>query len=178
MADTLCNSLLGYWAGLHGGPKAQTPNVEDAVFRALSPNVFMLSREGDGRVLFSAAGSFVRKKFSQPVEGSDFFSFWSEEDQRLLRPMIATMNARKVPISVVAEFAAGGATTVCLEFALMPITGTELSWVLGIMVCVSNHINFAIFPNSLRVVKATPLDIDSDKGATVFPLRRRHAANG
>ena len=61
------------------------------------------------------------------MEGSDFFSFWSEEDQRLLRPMIATMNSRKVAISVVAEFDAGGAATVFLEFALMPITGAELS---------------------------------------------------
>ena len=178
MADSLCNLLVGYWAGLHGGSKSQTPNVEDAIFRAVSPNVFMLNLERDGRGLFSAAGSFVRKQFAQPVEGSDFFSFWLEEDQRILRSMIAAMNARKVPLSVVAEFEAGDATKASLEFALMPITGAELSLILGIMVCVSNHINLAVFPKSLRVVKATPLDLDGDKGATVLPLRKRQTAYG
>jgi hypothetical protein len=92
--------------------------------------------------------------------------------------MIAAMDARKVPISVVAEFEAGDATKASLEFALMPITGADLSWILGIMVCASNHINLSVCPNSLRLVKATPLDLEGDKGATVVPLRRRHTANG
>jgi len=90
------------------------------------------------------------------VKGSDFFSLWSEEDQRILHSMIAAMNARKVPISVVAEFEAGGTTKASLEFALMPIVGSDLFWIHDIMVCVSNHINLAVFPKSLRVVKAPP----------------------
>ena len=91
--------------------------------------------------------------------------------------MIAAMNARKVPISVVAEFEAGGTTKASLEFALMPIVGSDLFWIHDIMVCVSNHINLAVFPKSLRVVKAPPLDLDSDERATV-PPRRRHTENG
>ena len=178
MADSLCNLLVGYWAGLHGGPKTQTPNVEEAIFRAVSPNVFMLFNQRDGSAVFSAAGSFVRKQFAQPVEERDFFSFWSEEDGRLLRSMVASMNTRNVPVSIIAEFEAGGATQACLELALMPITGADLSWVLGIMVCVSNDINLQIFPGSLRVIKAMPLDADSHQGATVHTLRRKHVANG
>ena len=48
MAESLCDLLLGYWAGLHGGPKAQTPNVEDAFFALYLPILLCCPVKGMG----------------------------------------------------------------------------------------------------------------------------------
>jgi hypothetical protein len=176
MADSLCNLLLGYWVGLHGGPKGKAPHVEDALFRTISPNIFILTCESGGRATFSATGSGVRSLFAEPAEDVDFFDLWTQADRQLLRSMIAAMIARRVPLSVVAEIESGGATNACLEFALMPVTVTDFSYVLGIVVCVSKNVGTTVFSESLHVVKATPLDGQSDRGATVNTLRKKHVA--
>lgn len=113
--------MVGYWAGLHGGPSAQASGTDDAVLRAISPNVFVLRPSDDCGGQFLAAGSAVRKFFPEHLLKSDILDYWQVMDQRLIKSLIRQLHQDALPLLLTAEARAQGAPPVPVELALMPV---------------------------------------------------------
>jgi hypothetical protein len=121
MQHLLSSLMVGYWAGLHGGPGAQASGTDDAVLRAISPNVFVLRPSDDCGGQFLAAGSAVRKFFPEHLLKSDILDYWQVMDQRLIKSLIRQLHHDALPLLLTAEVRAEGASPVSVELAMMPV---------------------------------------------------------
>jgi len=121
MQHSLSNLIIGYWAGLHGGPGTGQTKLDDAVVRCIAPNVFILRPASNGGGTFCAAGSAVQKLFPEHLLRSDILDYWHVIDQQLIRSLLDQLHAEASPLLISAETRSQGGTAVPVELALMPV---------------------------------------------------------
>lgn len=121
LQHSLSNLIIGYWAGLHGGPGTGQTKLDDAVVRCIAPNVFILRPAPNGGGTFCAAGSAVQKLFPEHLLRSDILDYWHVIDQQLIRSLLDQLHAEASPLLISAETRPQGGTAVPVELALMPV---------------------------------------------------------
>ena len=110
--------LAGYWAGVYS--LTDRVDLEDAVFSAITPNLFVSYCDARSEPRFVAAGSQVRKALG-PVVGRSFSSLFGASDQPLIRKLYSLSWENNEPLysKARAEFLDGGDCEI--EISLFPI---------------------------------------------------------
>jgi hypothetical protein len=118
MFHTGTQTMIDAWEALAetaGGVPARA-DLDPAVFPALTPQLLMLERRGEGLVRF--AGGWAEAFLGRPLKGADWLSLWRSES----RPL-AALAARQAwregrPVVLAAE---AGAAFEPLEITLAPL---------------------------------------------------------
>jgi hypothetical protein len=121
MQHSLSNLIVGYWAGLHGGPGTGQTKLYDAVVRCIALNVFILRPASNGGGTFCAAGSAVQKLFPEHLMRSDILDYWNATDQKLIRNLLGQLHAEAALLLLSAETRPEGRGPVPVELVLMPV---------------------------------------------------------
>lgn len=176
MQHVLSNLLVGYWAGLHSGPKSTRPDLDDAILRSVAPNVFLLT-VGRNATTFTASGTAVRRMLSTADPGANFLDSWGYADKWIIAKMIANLRKKGVPLSLKAELPSLEGPSLFTETVLMPVAGIENGpeTLLGIFVSFGEAI--AVRPNGrLKLITARFIECEEAPGASIHRLPSKYAS--
>lgn len=136
--------MVGYWAGLHGGPSAHSSGSDDAILRMIAPNTFVLRPSAEGGGQFLGAGSAVRKFFPENLLKSDILDYWQVMDQRLIKSLLRQLHHEALPLLLTAEVRSEGLQPLPIELALMPVgvKRQKAALILGLFVHLGDGENF------------------------------------
>lgn len=118
--------LFHYWNRLRDGrPAPRRTEVEPADIKTLLADTFILEKDGRGEAVFRLAGTRLCAIYGRELKGFSFGSLWRENDQRIIRRLLAGMFADKSVVVVAFEGTSLGGRTMPFELVVLPLDGGD-----------------------------------------------------
>jgi len=166
--------IAGYWAGVYS--QAERVDLEDAVFSAITPYMFISCCDAKDEPRFIAAGSQVRNTLGAVV-GKSFFSLFSAADRPLIRKLFLLCWEKNEPICFTATADLAPDKYCEIEISIFPIRqrDDQSDCYMGLFVPLQDITDeFLSLP--LKVIMSEEVsNVLTSEGATIVPFRGRSA---
>lgn len=166
--------LAGYWAGVYS--QADRVALEDAVFTAITPNLFVSFGDTKDELRFVAAGSQVNKALGRIV-GSSLYSLFGIADRPLIRKLSRLSWQRQEPLCFSAVSLRSDAQEILIEVSLFPIRqrDDQVNCFMGLFLPL-DEIGEGTISLPLKLMMSQELsDVLTSEGATIVPFRGKMA---
>jgi hypothetical protein len=118
--------LINYWtARKAGGASPARASINPGEFFDLTPQVFILGRDGPGSYPFRLVGGFVTELHRRDLRGDNVLDLWGKDSRAELQRLLETARAEARPVVVTADIHATGVATVGMEVLFMPLTTAD-----------------------------------------------------
>ncbi len=118
--------LINYWtARKTGGATPARASINPGEFFELTPQVFILGRDGPGSYPFRLVGGFVAELHRRDLRGDNLLDLWGKDSRVELQRLLETARAESSPVVVTADIHATGVATVGMEVLFMPLTTAD-----------------------------------------------------
>lgn len=127
--------LIKYWTARKvGGASPARAAINPGEFFELTPQVFIVGRDGPGAYPFRLVGGFVADLHRRDLRGDNLLELWAKDSRAELQRRLETARAEAEPVVITADIHATGVATVGMEVLFMPLTtaGGEVNRFLGL----------------------------------------------
>jgi hypothetical protein len=127
--------LIDYWtARKTNGASPARATINPGEFHDLTPQVFILGRDGPGAYPFRLVGGFVAELHRRDLRGDNLMDLWARDSRAELQSRLEAARANAEPVVITADIHATGVATVGMEVLFMPLVtaGGQVDRFLGL----------------------------------------------
>lgn len=166
--------MTGYWAGVYS--QADRVDLEDALFTAVSPYLFLAYSDAKGDLRFAAAGSQVRKLLGQVV-GRSYSTLWDISERHIIKKLLGLSWETNEPLCFTAKAGLHNGLSCELECALFPVRqrDSQITCYIGLFSPLRDVAEQEILLPLKFIMSEKISDAITSEGSTVIAFKGRTA---